>query len=387
MKALAIAQNNLQRLFRVRSNIFFVIILPMLLILLLGSVFGGTFGPKVGVYDAAGDQLSTSITGVLESEENIETIAFSSEDELVDAVSRGQVQAAIMFPANFEAGIRAGEASTIRYFGRQDSLAPQLRSTIDASVSQYSLVLRAALFTEQEAGAPLDQATAQAENIARTLPAVGVTVSTVGADVLPDEGGGFAASASSQLLLFIFLTSLTGSVALIETRTLGISRRMLATPTSVRTVLLGETLGRYSIALLQGLIIMAGSALFFGVGWGHPLAAVLVMMVFALVGAGAGMLLGSLFNSEQQVTAAGVLLGLGSAAIGGSMVPLEIFPATLKTIAHVTPHAWGNDAFNTLLEHGGGVADITTELGVLAAFAVLLLFISSWLLHRKIVQG
>jgi ABC-2 type transport system permease protein len=32
--------------------------------------------------------------------------------------------------------------------------------------------------------------------------------------------------------LFLFLTALTGAVALIETRRLGLSRRMLATPTT-----------------------------------------------------------------------------------------------------------------------------------------------------------
>jgi ABC-2 type transport system permease protein len=211
-------------------------------------------------------------------------------------------------------------------------------------------------------------------------------VSTVGDDSEADEGG-FEMGASSQLLLFIFLTSLTGSVALIETRRLGVSRRMLSTPTSALTILFGETLGRYAIALLQGLIIMAGSALFFGVDWGNPAAAILVMLLFALVGAGAGMLLGSMLNSEQQAAALGVLVGLGFAAIGGSMVPLEIFPETLKKIAHATPHAWGNDAFHILLREDGGVADIATELGMLVAFAAFFLSIATWLLHRKLVRA
>lgn len=64
----------------------------------------------------------------------------------------------------------------------------------------------------------------------------------------------FEGGASTQLLLFIFLTSLSGAVWLIETRRLGIARRMLFTPTSTRTILGGQVLGRLAIALVQALI-------------------------------------------------------------------------------------------------------------------------------------
>ena len=198
--------------------------------------------------------------------------------------------------------------------------------------------------------------------------------------------GKFDEGASTQLLLFIFMTSLPGAVALIETRRLGVARRMFSTPTAVRTILAGEALGRFGIALLQGLIIMPGSALIFGVSWGDPAGAALILILFSLVGAGVGMLLGSVFSNDQQAQSVALLLGMGLAALGGSMVPLEVFPDTMRTIAHVTPHAWGNDAFNDLVRHGGDVADILPELGVLAAFAVVLLTLATWRLRRAITS-
>ena len=48
--------------------------------------------------------------------------------------------------------------------------------------------------------------------------------------------------------LFVFLTALAGSSALILTRQLGISTRMLATPTSVTSIVLGEGAGRWATA-------------------------------------------------------------------------------------------------------------------------------------------
>jgi ABC-2 type transport system permease protein len=116
---------------------------------------------------------------------------------------------------------------------------------------------------------------------------------------------------------------------------------MLSTPTSVRTVVAGQLLGRLVIALLQALIIVLGSPLFFSLSWGNPIGTAALIFMFSLVGTGAALLIGSLFSSEQQAGPVALLPGLGLAALGGSMVPLELFPSTARTIAHVTPHARG----------------------------------------------
>ena len=73
-------------------------------------------------------------------------------------------------------------------------------------------------------------------------------------------------------------------------------------------------------------------------------------------------------------------------ALGGSMVPLEIFPDTMVKIAHLTPHAWGNDAFATLIRHGGGVADITKELAVLTAYGMALVALASAVFRRSLTR-
>ena len=96
--------------------------------------------------------------------------------------------------------------------------------------------------------------------------------------------------AQSQLVLFMFLTSMTAATQLIVSRQLGVSRRMFATPTGAGTIIIGETLGRFAVAMIQGLFIFVGTALVFGVEWGDPIAAGAVIVAFGLVGTGAAML-------------------------------------------------------------------------------------------------
>jgi ABC-2 type transport system permease protein len=191
--------------------------------------------------------------------------------------------------------------------------------------------------------------------------------------------------ASSQLVLFMFVTALASAGVLINNRRLGVSRRMLSTPTAPGVVLAGETAGRFSVIALQGLYIVGASALLFGVGWGDPVGALVVVVLFALVATGASMLAGAVFRNEQQASSAGLMLGLGLGAIGGCMVPLQIFPPTLRAIAHLTPHAWALDAFSELVD-GGGVTGILPNLAVLAAMAAVLLVLATVRLRRVLTS-
>ena len=76
---------------------------------------------------------------------------------------------------------------------------------------------------------------------------------------------GFALGAESQVILFMFLTSMTGPSRSSPPACYGISRREFSTPTSAGTIVLGETLGRFAFALFQGLFIVVATALLFGV--------------------------------------------------------------------------------------------------------------------------
>jgi ABC-2 type transport system permease protein len=384
VKALVIAGTNLRRMFRERSTIFFVIVLPMLIILLLGAAFGGRFTPQVGTVATGSGQLGEELVATLDENEDVDVKRYETEGELLTAVERGNVQAGLIVPAGYDETLRGGGQEALSYLARPDQLGQQLRSTVDAAVAEQAGLLRAARFAERLRLASFEEGLAAAGRIAPALPAVTVKAETAGEALYPEDVGRFDLGASQELILFVFLTSLTGAIALIETRRLGLSRRMLATPTRTGTVVLGEGLGRFAIALAQGLIIIAATALVFSVDWGDPFAAAVLLVVFCLVGAGAGMLLGATLTNDQQAVAVSLLLGLGLAALGGSMVPLEIFPDTVRTVAHVTPHAWANDAFAELIRRDGGLGDIMLELGVLAAYAAVLLGLASWRLRRVI---
>ena len=386
MKVVAIARTNVRRMLRERSNIFFVFVFPLAIILLIGAQFGGDFNPGIGTFRADAGELSAAIVEGLEADGDLRIAEYSTSGDLRTAVERGGVQAGVFLPEGMDDQVRAGEVIEIGFVARPDGFGAQLQSTVSAVISEVMTPVAAAEFASSQTDTAFDEALALADEQAGTIASLTVETSALGEAIFPDTLGRFDLGAAQQLVLFVFLTALAGSAALILTRQLGISQRMLSTPTSVRTVVLGEGAGRWATAMVQGLYIVAATFLIFGVNWGDPVGAFLILVTFSAVGAGAGMLMGAVFSNDQQAAGVSVVLALGLAALGGSMLPAELFSPTMQKVAHITPHAWALDGFAELVRRNGAVADILLELGVLTIYAIVLFVIAGWRLRAVITR-
>lgn len=383
-KVLSIGGWNLRRLFRDRQGLFFVLMFPMLLVLVLGVVFGGGFEPALGVTTPAGDPLAAEIVAALESNDEIEVHRYDSAEDLRDAVEHGRMEAGAVLPADYGDRLRDGDEVTVAFLAGPTGVGRQLQPIVSAAVGEQAIRLQAARFATDH-GADYDTALAQATELHGTMPEVTVRASTVGENLYDDEDfGTFGMGASTQIVLFMFVVGMAGSVGLIQTRQLGVGRRMLSTPTPTWAVVAGEGLGRFSQVMFQGIYILFGTLVLFGVDWGDPLLALLVLFAFGLVATGAAMLAGAVFRNDAQAGSVGVFIGLGLAALGGSMVPLDVFPPTMRTVAHLTPHGWANDALAELIATDAGLVDVLPEVAALLGMAVAILAVASWRLRRAL---
>jgi ABC-2 type transport system permease protein len=259
----------------------------------------------------------------------------------------------------------------------------QVRTAVDALRAERSRALAL-----EAHGVPADRARDALAAAGRDVSAPQLEVAYV--DELSKEFAGlgqFDLGASGQLLLFVFLGCLAGSATLIQARRLGVVARMLAGPMTPGQLVAGQVLGRWAIGLFQGGYIMLASTVLFGVDWGNLPLSLLVVLLFSLVASGAAILLGTLLDNEGAAGGLGVGLGLVLAALGGSMLPLELFPDTIRRIADLTPHAWAYDAFAEIQRRGGTLVDVLPNLGVLAAMALLLASLGAWSLRRSLAKA
>ncbi len=384
-KVLAIARVALLRFLRDRSTVFFVFVLPIGIVMLIGAQFGGDFSPRLGV-TASDEPVAADITARLKAEDSITVVEFDTEDELLLAVERGNLSAGVSIPDDLDSALAAGDIGQVGFISRPDGVGPQLQVVVNEAIAGAVEQEMAVRFATSKGADPIAAATAAAA-VTPTIPNLTVETIVQGESLFPASLGQFDIGASSQLVLFMFLTGLTGSAALIQSRHLGMTTRMAGTPTSVRTILTGEALGRFVIVFVQGVYIMAATTLLFGVGWGDPLGAAGALVLFAAVGAGAAMLFGAVFRNDQQAGGVAIVAAIGLAAVGGSMLPIELFSDTLTRIARFTPHYWANDAFAELVRHDASLVDILPQLGALAGFAAVLMAIASWRMRQVITRA
>ncbi|HET7338313.1 MAG TPA: ABC transporter permease [Candidatus Dormibacteraeota bacterium] len=387
-KILVIGITNLRRTYRVRSNFFLSFVFPLLLILILGQTFGSSSQPRVGVVYEGSGPLGRAVASALGSVPGMTTVTVNDAASLQLQVERATLDGGVIIPSDFDQTVGAGRTAVVKFIAWPGRYAHQLSEDVNGAVARESALLGAAQFAVNQNAVPSFDAGVTAANAASShLAPITVSESTAGTARFSRLVTEFDQGAWTQLDLFVFFMALMGgALGLIQSRRLGVARRMLATPTSTWTVIGGEVFSRFVIAVIQAIVIVFGSALLFQVAWGQPAGVAATILVYGVVSAAAGVLLGSLVRNEQQAAGVALLLGLGLAALGGSMVPIQVFPQTMQTIAHITPHAWANEAYVQLVGNGVGLTAILPQLAVLAAYAVGLLALASWRLHRVLTS-
>ena len=385
MTTLTLATISLRRYLRDRTALFFVVVLPIMVVVIVGATVSGFGRFDIGVVVSGVGPRTDDVVAALEDSEAITVTRMGSVDSAATAVRRSELSAAVVIPATYDGDLAAGRDTTIGLIGDPASTTFMAAQTaVGSVVAEQGGTIQAARFVTAEVGGTFADNVALAEGTAGSTAPVTVRTTSIDAssNVLPE---GFSYSAPTMLVLFVFINSLAGGAAIIESRRLRMYERISAAPVSRREIIAGETLAYLGIALLQSFIIVGVGGLAFGVSWGDPVAAAALVFVWALVGTGAGVLSGTLFRTPEQATSIGPSIGMAAGMLGGCMWPLEIVPQAMQTFGHLLPHAWAVDAWIVLLSRGGGIADISRQLLVLAGFAAVLLVVSTRRLRRHLV--
>ena len=272
-------------------------------------------------------------------------------EELQSGVEDGDLEFGLLIPPGYDEALRGGRGrrSSSSWPGPEGMFAA-LSQGIETAVAEQSAQIRAARIAADLAEIDFAAALEGARNAQDALEGISVEEVTLGEATFPSIGNPFALGAQNQTVLFMFLTSMTAATQLLLTRQLGVSRRMLATPTPgplhpARRAA-GPLRHRHDAGPLHR---RSPRRVLFGVRWGDLLGASMVIVVFALVGTGAAMVVGVFARNPDQAGSIGIVFGMILGALGGAMVPGELFDEPISTISMFTPHYWAIDAFRDLV--------------------------------------
>jgi ABC-2 type transport system permease protein len=402
-----IALNDLLISLKARETFLIGLLMPALMMLLLGVAMGGADSEGsivVDVLDWDGSDLSAQFVSTLQDEVlrsgrtfvicpyqmgapdkcNVDKdIAQKpgewqqiSDKRLKDTDAFG----ALIIDPGFGEKLRAGDAVSVQFKSSASLSAPTLaQQTIEAAISRTGSSVAIANLTikvaeekfgalpsgSPERAAAFETLRTQAESAWQQRP---VQVKTQATKKSPSTLG-FNQSGPGIALMFVFMFMLNASSMLVYEREQGTLQRLYTLPVRKGTILAGKILGRYVYGLGIFVMLLAAGTLM-GVQWGgNGAGIVLLMLVFTLTSTALGLALATIVRTSAQASNISTLLGLTLAPLGGAWWPLEIVPKFMKVIGHISPLAWGMDAFQKMMLYNGSVIDILPMLGVLLAMA------------------
>ncbi len=369
----------------------FFLVLPILFTLALA---GGTGGPadnriRLDVADQANSPLSAQLLAALKSSSTVNPQAMSLS-QAEDDFSGKRVSAMLVIPPDFDlAHLRqsslsldlrqqANNLNALAAARAVSEAAGRISSLADIAGASTAEADRLRPFSSPEARAAyfdqaLQLALAQLSQAPTRLAVVrGATPEQVEYDPRANSSAG-------QLITWVFIPLLGISALMAYERQQGTLRRLLTTPTSKATFMLGTILGNFLVSLLQMLLLVGFGMLVMGLNWGHAPAALAAMMVASILAAAAlGTALGAFVKTEGQANGLSIMLGMVMALLGGCWYPIELFPAFVQSAVKVLPTTWAMQGMLDIVSRGQGLAVVLPEAGVLLGFAALFFGVGVW---------
>lgn len=354
MKVWIIAWKDIKIRFKDRKGIVLFLLLPILLTAILGTALKGVLSdesnsmPKmtIAVYNAdAGELGNRLIEDVLQNERLVSHItihALSSKEEVEEQIIDGKDDVGLLIPQDFSQKVWAAEPTQLEVLQDQGKqmISQIVRSIVTSYVDRVGTMALASKEVMQQSGGAAD--------VLGQLADAALSENTF---VVDQPIGKRAVSsmqyyAAAMLAMFLLYNATVGAKMIINERSTETLARLMNTPTSKTSILLGKYIGTLAFSILQLLIFMGATYVAFGVSWGeNVLQSVVIGLMYAIAVSGLSMMIAAMITNEQTIE---TISGLGVqilAALGGSMVPLAVFPEIMRKIAHLTPNTWALNGF------------------------------------------
>ena len=377
----AIARAAFLRSARDRRLVFIAVLLPVFIMLVVGLAFG-TGGRRlpVGVINAGSGRLGGRFVHELRANDQVRVRPYHREDRMRADLRRGRIVAGLVLARGYDRVIasgREGRPRVITQPGRPDGIAA--RAAIATTAAIQANELAGARFAHEQTGVPEAVALARAERFtdqlfARRRPR-------------RRPQSPFAYTAPANLVLFTFITALAGGVAHVRSRQLGVTRRMLATPTPPAVLLAGLAVGAFLLTLGQAVMLLVVGWALFGVRWGDPVGVAVLVACVVVTATSAGLVVGTVARTPEQALSVGAPAGIALGMLGGCMWSLDIVGPAMRALGHLFPHAWAMDAFVRLVFDRGGLRSIAGPVAVLIAYAVVLSMVAALRLRQCVVAS
>ena len=183
---------------------------------------------------------------------------------------------------------------------------------------------------------------------------------------------GYAHSFGGMGVQFILFMGIDVGIGVLLQRQRGLWKRLRAAPLSRGLLLGSRALSAAAVAMLILIVIFGFARLVFGVRIEGSMAGFLgVGAAFSLMTAAFGLLIAALGKTPEASRGLSILATLIMVMLGGSWVPMFLFPSWLQKLTVVVPTRWAMDGLDAMTWRGLGLAAAWGPITMLLFFTFL----------------
>lgn len=180
--------------------------------------------------------------------------------------------------------------------------------------------------------------------------------------------------------------TLVASATVLRERESGTMEQLLMTPASASEILLAKIIPLATMLMIDVVIAVTASRMIFGMPCrGSFLLLLIASGLYAFVGIGFGMLLGSVCRSQRQAQLASFFINIPLILLSGTVVPLDTMPAFFQVISVFDPLRYYAMISRGILLKGATLEMLWPQLALLAVSAVVILTLSANRFKRQLV--
>ncbi|RLI48597.1 MAG: hypothetical protein DRO73_08800 [Candidatus Thorarchaeota archaeon] len=412
------SKKSFKRLTRNRGAMFFVFLFPVVMLLLLGWVFGGEGGGSsvgniaVGVVNLDGQPtlvngtevtngtLGDLLVDVLKST-NFTTVRVSAvgntetNSTAMYLLSHREIDAFLVIPENFteclslQYRLDVGDGSTVPL-----PISPVVRIVVDPTDPVASQVVKQALlgvvdgFSEEyqdriidmnSTGDPVQAAYMQ-------FLAHPVRATTEDADIAVVQLSWINFMVPGTLGIVILWAGLSNSArSLAQERERGTLNRLMVAPVSPAALLVGEYLYTLVVILLSAALALATGVVVFDVSLNWDLVALLVLTVLVSMSAvGPGLIITSLAKNAEAAGSIQTVVAIPLQFFTGGFFPLFMLPPAGQAFALALPYTQYSMAVTDIMVRGLGLADVGPAMVYITVVGVVLMVVGVITYYRAL---
>lgn len=399
-----IARKDLLQTLKDRNSFFFLLVMPLVLITVIGLAFGSFFGSSssqitiaVAVSNQDNGFLGKSIVQALQvntSGLKITLTEYSDPAKVKDQVANNSnVNTGVVIPANASSTLIAASSTgtlpknLVQVYslpGTNDTRPTIIQNIVTNVLTSQIAGTTAVGQVHSVCNQPGNHCTQSSINTQSIASTVGQASATGGSTAVQSLTAGKAVQYNNfdqvvpgyAIFFALFgINAVAGTI--LQEKEDGTFRRLLIAPVQRYALLGGKLLAQFLLTLAQLTVLFTIGyfAFHLTVGSWPGLIALLIGASFATTGL--GILLVSIVKTRRQLNSIVPLVVLVTSAIGGAWWPLFIEPVWMQNIAKIGITAWAMEGLNGVMIFGKDFLQIAPDLIGLVAYGLICFFIAT----------